>query len=295
MLALAVSAMNGLAASAPRQAFPEPELLLEPSELARPETAERFVVLDVRSKEDYHRGHIPRAQRIDHDGWKDAFEKESREDWGRRIGELGIGKDSQVVVYDDTGMKKAGRIWWILRYWGVADARLLNGGWREWTAKELPVSQEAPEVKAVEFSAEPQDEWLATKDDVLAMIRNPGWQIVDARSRNEHCGIDSGTNLKGGAIPGAKHLEWSDLIDQQTHRFKSPEELRRLFERAGIELNRPIATHCQSGGRAATMAFGLELMGAEDVRNYYQGWSEWGNDKKTPVVVPDEGKEEATE
>lgn len=282
-LLIAVVAMlpvSGLADNAPRREFPKADLLLEPSELAAPDAAERFVILDVRGEEEYGQGHIPGARRIGHDAWKDAFEKEDREAWSQRIGKLGIDPDTPVVVYDDAGMKNAGRIWWILRYWGVDDARLLNGGWRGWKAENLPVSQETPEVKEAKFAAEP-------KADVLQWLRDPRWQIVDSRSRDEYCGIDKGKNQRGGAIPGAKHLDWVDLINQQTHRFKSPQEIRRLLEQAGIELNRPIATHCQSGGRAAVMAFGLELMGVKDVRNYYRGWSEWGNEEGTPVVVPE--------
>ena len=93
-------------------------------------------------------------------------------------------------------------------------------------------------------------------------------QIVDARSEREFCGIDAMKNKKAGAMPGAKQLEWIDLLDKTTHRFKSPTELRKLFADAGVKLDQPTATHCQSGGRAAVMAYGLELMGAKDVRNY---------------------------
>jgi thiosulfate/3-mercaptopyruvate sulfurtransferase len=112
---------------------------------------------------------------------------------------------------------------------------------------------------------------------------------VDARSEDEFCGINKRDNKRGGAIPGAKHLEWSDLIDQETNRFKSPAELKRLFEQAGIDLTRPTASHCNGGGRAAVMAFGLELMGANEVRNYYRGWGEWGNAQDTPIIVPEKG------
>ena len=76
-------------------------------------------------------------------------------------------------------------------------------------------------------------------------------------------------------------------MNQETHRFKSPHELRELFAQAGIDLKRPTLTHCQSGGRASVMVFALELMGAEHVRNYYRGWSEWGNLDETPIVKPE--------
>ena len=122
-------------------------------------------------------------------------------------------------------------------------------------------------------------------EQILSQLSDGELQIVDSRSEGEFCGIEMRDNLKGGAIPGAKHLDWVNLIDQQTHRFKSPEELRRLFAEAKIDLNRPTASHCQSGGRASVMAFALELMGAPDSRNYYKGWSEWGNSEDAPVVV----------
>ena len=110
-------------------------------------------------------------------------------------------------------------------------------------------------------------------------------ELADARSEAEHCGDDIKAK-RGGAIPGAMHLEWKEALDPATHRFKKPEELARLFQQAGIDLHKPTVTHCQSGGRAAVMAFTLELMGADQVSNYYRSWSEWGNDPDTPVVQP---------
>ena len=89
-----------------------------------------------------------------------------------------------------------------------------------------------------------------------------------------------------GAIPGAKHLEWDDLIDSETQRFKLADELSRLFREAGIDPTKPVTTHCQSGGRASVMAFALELMGDDQVRNYYRGWSQWGNESDTPIETP---------
>jgi len=124
---------------------------------------------------------------------------------------------------------------------------------------------------------------LATKDQLLGALRGQSLQIVDARSEGEFCGTEKLKNKRAGAIPGAKHLEWSDLIDKQTQRFKPPAAIRDLFEQAGIEVDRPTATHCQGGGRSSFMAFGLELMGAKEVQNYYRGWGEWGNADNTPV------------
>ena len=119
----------------------------------------------------------------------------------------------------------------------------------------------------------------------MASLKDSSLQIVDARSEGEFCGTDKLKNKRGGAIPGAKHLEWIDLIDKETQRFKTPDQLRKLFADAEISLDRPTATHCQSGGRASVMAFGMELMGAASVANYYASWGEWGNADDTPIVA----------
>jgi thiosulfate/3-mercaptopyruvate sulfurtransferase len=268
--------------------YARPELLLETAELAEPAVARRFVILDAGTEERYKQAHVPGALWVDHDAWKAAFgDGRDAQGWSERIGKLGIGADSKVVVYDDVGQKNAGRIWWILRYWGVDDVRLLNGGWKAWTAEGCKTTGwPTPAPEPVAFQAEPHRKRLATLDEMLGAVRQHRWQIVDARSEGEYCGVDKHGNKRAGAVPGAKHLEWTELVDPDSGRFKSARELRRLFKGAGIDLGRPTATHCQSGGRAAVMAFGLELLGANSVRNYYRGWSEWGNSDATPIVVP---------
>ncbi len=105
------------------------------------------------------------------------------------------------------------------------------------------------------------------------------------RSESEYCG-EANTAKRNGAIPGAVHKEWTEVIDKKTQRFKSPEALAKLFKEAGVDLDRSSVTYCQSGGRAAVMAFTLELMGVKSVRNYYRSWSEWGNEEDTPVEKP---------
>ncbi|MBC8872549.1 MAG: sulfurtransferase [Planctomycetes bacterium] len=285
---VAAALWTGNASAGDEQSYPRPDLLLGPAKLAKPDVAKQFVILDVRKEEQYRREHLPGALRVDHDAWKTAFgDGKDADGWSKRIGSLGISGSSKVVVYDDNAMKDAARIWWILQYWGVKDARLLDGGWKTWKAKGYPTTAEVVGVvSSAGFTAVPRVKRLTTKTQLLALLERNSIQIVDTRSEGEFCGIEKRDNKRGGAIPGAKHLEWKDVIDQETHRFKSPNELRQLFDEAGVDLERPSATHCQSGGRASVMAFAMELMGASDIRNYYRGWSEWGNADDTPVDVP---------
>ncbi|MCA9220783.1 MAG: sulfurtransferase [Planctomycetales bacterium] len=286
MVALLVADAAASVASGADASYSRPQLLLEPAELAKPDVAGRYTILDVRSEEAFAEQRIPGARWVDHGLWAKAFgDGDDAEQWGQRIGELGIANGSKVVLYDDSQMKNAARIWWILRYWGVSDARLLNGGWKAWQTAELPTADGQPtEVTAVKFEPEKRRDWLATKSDILGALNGVRkLQIIDSRSEGEFCGTAGLSNKRAGAIPSAKHLEWSDLVDAETHRFKSAVELRQIFNNAGIDLNRPTATHCQSGGRASVMVFGFELMGASQIQNYYRGWSEWGNEEATPI------------
>lgn len=270
--------------------YPNPRLLIEPVELAS-SNSRQIIVLDCRTQEKYNAGHVPNARWLDVSAWSKAFGNGADiEAWAKRLGELGLRPDAEIVVYDDSKAVAAARIWWILRYWGLTNVRLLNGGWLAWQSANLPVSTEMPSSPPpVTIRLRPQNEVFASKQDVLACLSKQDCQIVDARSEDEFCGKTK-LSKRGGAMPGAKHLEWSDLIDGQTHRFKPADEIRRLLTQAGIALNKPTVAHCQSGGRSSVMAFALELMGAKNVRNYYAGWAEWGNAEDTPIVTPQSGK-----
>ena len=112
---------------------------------------------------------------------------------------------------------------------------------------------------------------------------------MDARSKEEYCG-DAETAQRNGMIPGAVHLEWTETLDPKMNRFKSAGELAALLRERGIDVRKPAVTYCQTGGRASVVAFVLELMGGQQVGNYYKSWAEWGNDEKTPVVKPEPKK-----
>jgi thiosulfate/3-mercaptopyruvate sulfurtransferase len=283
----AFAVLASVALAADTTGYPRPELLLEPADLAKPKVAGQFVVLDARNRKAFDEGRLPGARWVDAAAWAKAFASgKDAEGWSRRIGGLGIDGASRVVVYDNVLSKDAARIWWILRYWGVEHACLLNGGWADWKAAGGLIEDCQPGApRPKPFQAIPEAKRLATKGQLLDSLKSKSLQIVDARSESEFCGIDKQKNKHAGAIPGAKHLEWIDLIDKKTQRFKTADQIRLLFREAGIALQKPTATHCQSGGRAAVMAFAMELMGAPDVSNYYPGWGEWGNADDTPIVV----------
>lgn len=293
-VALLALGLLGSQAMAAQGNYPRAELLLEPAELAKPERAKQFVIVDAREQKAYDESRIPGAVRVDAPVWTKAFgDGKDAKGWSKRIGDLGIGADSKVVVYDGGIVADAARMWWILRYWGVRDARLLNGGWPAWQKAGSPVEKTKPKPpKAARFAAVPETARLATKTQLLDSLKQHSLQIVDARSSDEFCGVDKLKNKRGGAIPGAKNLDWVNLLDKDSRRFKSPQELRQIFADAGIDLDKPTAAHCQSGGRSSVMTFVMELMGAKRVANYYASWAEWSSAADTPIVVakPEKGK-----
>jgi thiosulfate/3-mercaptopyruvate sulfurtransferase len=267
--------------AADAKTYAKPELLVEAAEVAKTSR-----ILDARTRAKYDAGHIPNAVWIDHAGWSKAFDNgKDAEAWAKRIGALGINADTSTAIYDDTSSKDAARIWWILRYWGVKDVRLLNGGWTGWKEFGGKIVTDEPKIEPATPKLSANADRLATKDQVLQSLKEKSFQIIDARSQDEFCG-DVKSAKKAGAIPEARQLEWSDLIDAKTQRFKPALELEKLFSGRNIKLDQPVTTYCQSGGRASVMAFGLELMGADKVRNYYKSWAEWGNDEETPIVKP---------
>ncbi|MDZ4782860.1 MAG: sulfurtransferase [Planctomycetia bacterium] len=281
-LSLSLALLGAMFAQAPSNDYVNPELLVEPAALRLGD----FVVLDARPREQYLAGHVPGARWIDAGEWAKGFDQgQDVAGWQQRIGALGLTTSDKLVIYDDNQTKDAARMWWILRYLDVADVRLLNGGWKGWQAAKREIeTAPAPEPKATEPELRPIADRLATKEGLLHSLETGDLQIIDTRSDAEFCGDDALKNKRAGAIPGAKHLEWVDLLNADTGRFREASELSQLFAKSGIDLQRPAATHCQSGGRASVMVFGMELMGAKHVSNYYRSWQEWGNADDTPIV-----------
>jgi thiosulfate/3-mercaptopyruvate sulfurtransferase len=263
--------------------YARPELLVEAEDFVKAEVARRFLVLDVRGRSSYLDGHIPGAVWLDQVTWTRSFKDgQDTADWAKRIGASGIDGRKPIVLYGIGRSQDPARMWWILRYWGVPDVRLLNGGFQAWRKAGGTVEKEPNRPTPVEFKPVAQHKRLSTRQSILDALKDKPPQIVDARSRNEYCGLWE-TAKRNGAIPGAIHLEWSATLDEDGH-FKSAKELKELFRGVGIDPRKPAITYCQSGGRASVLAFALELMGGEHVRNYYRSWAEWGNSDDTPIA-----------
>src|SRR5262249_55216914 len=149
-------------------------------------------------------------------------------------------------AYDDHPASQfATRLWWVLRYYGHAECRVLDGGWAKWNAEGRPVTTELPGFPPACFTPRPQPEWRARAEEVLALLRDPAAQLIGARDEGQYTGrIRRG--IRGGHIPGALNLPRERLV-RPDRTFETPERLREAMEESGIRPDRQVIAYCNGG------------------------------------------------
>jgi thiosulfate/3-mercaptopyruvate sulfurtransferase len=210
-------------------------MLIEPEDLQGELKKTRLRILDTRPQSEYAKGHIPGAVRVDGKRWQQLGSKEGgfrdATAWGKEVGRLGIRADSDVVVYG-SNLPDTARIWWTLKYLGLSNVTILDGGWDLWAKEKRPTDTSLPDIDVVDFKPKLQADRLEEIDSLKKSLQTGKVTVVDARSKAEFTGQDV-RGKRGGHIPGAKHLEWKELLEKDG-RFKSPEDLRALFRQRGI-------------------------------------------------------------
>jgi len=211
-------------------------MLVEPEQLQKNLQQTGLRILDARPQSAYAKGHIPGAVRVDVKSWQQLGQKvdgfHDAKAWGREVGRLGITFDSPVVVYG-SNLPDTARVWWTLKYLGLRDVSILDGGYALWLKEKRPSDASSPSVKVVDFEPKFQADRLEEIDALKNAVRSGQVTVVDARSKEEFTGQDV-RGKRGGHIPGAKHLEWKELLSADG-RFQAPEQLRSLFRQRGIQ------------------------------------------------------------
>lgn len=271
--------------------------VIEGGQIAALRSERPIVLIDVRDEPVYNAGHVAGAVHVDAKQWKtdsltDAADLTHVAFWRDRIGETGVSGATPVVIYDDGRMTEAARVWFILQHFGVGDVAVLDGGYPSLQPQiengAIAVSTTPTRAEAVEFWPEHGhggDVGLANRKQVTAALDNPRVQIFDTRTAGEYAGTNLRRNPRGGHIPRAVNLPHKDLLNADG-RLKSREELAKIFKDAGFRKDRPIITHCQSGGRASLAALAAERAGYRHVMNYYESFGKWSADAGCPVETP---------
>lgn len=211
----------------------------------------------------------------------------TNEQFSRRMAELGINDDDQIVVYDNSPLSSSGRAWWLFRIFGAKNVAVLDGGLGRWVAENRPTEAGIGSAPAnTHFAANRDDRAIATKADVLDNLTSCAAQVVDARSGDRFRGeaAEPRPGMAEGHIPGSANVPTGDLLDDDGL-WKRGDALRQAFADANVDLGKPLIMSCGSGVTACNLLFGAALLEKADVRIYDGSWSEWGADPATPKAV----------
>jgi thiosulfate/3-mercaptopyruvate sulfurtransferase len=193
----------------------------------------------------------------------------------------GVGPSTPVVVYDAANSTAAARAWWVFRYFGVRDVRVLDGGLAAWQAAGGEVTTEVP--------ADGDGSFIATAGhipmldaDSAAAVATAG-VLLDARAPERFAGEVEPMDPVAGHIPGAVNAPTTANVGETGH-FLPPDELRERFEKLGVSSSTQVGVYCGSGVTAAHEALALEIAGVP-ATVYVGSWSEWITDPSRPVAT----------
>jgi thiosulfate/3-mercaptopyruvate sulfurtransferase len=251
-------------------------------------------LLDVRyrmggppGREEYAGGHVPGAAYVDldadlaapaGDGHRGRHPLPTTADFEAAMRRVGVRDDRPVVVYDDWQGRAAGRAWWLLRFHGHPDVRVLDGGWAAWTAAGGEVTSDEPAVGPGDFTARPGQMPVVEAGSLRDVP-----VVVDARDPARYRGEIEPVDPVAGHVPGAVNVPTTVNVDADG-RFRSPEQLRALYAAEGVTGEQETAAYCGSGVTATHDVLALEVIGIRAAL-YPGSWSEWVADPSRPVAT----------
>ena len=256
----------------------------------------RLIEVDVDTTA-YDQGHVPGAVGVN---WSTQLTDQVRRDvptkenWERLLSQCGVAPDTKIVFYGDNNNWFAAYAYWVAKMYGHPDVCLMNGGRKKWELEGRPMTTDRPQVQPTNYRAKDLDPaYRAYMRDVMPFVGAPsGKALVDVRSPAEYNGeiiAPPGlpeTAQRCGHIPGAQNIPWG-MAANEDGTFKSPEELRQLYQGKGITPDKEVVAYCRIGERSSHTWFVLrELLGYSNVKNYDGSWTEWGSVIGAPIDNP---------
>jgi thiosulfate/3-mercaptopyruvate sulfurtransferase len=245
----------------------------------------------------YDKGHIRGAVKLD---WKQDLQDPVRRDFidkqafEQLLSSRGISNNDTIVLYGGNNNWFAAYAYWYFKLYGHQNVKLLDGGRKKWELDSRELVGDVVERPATTYTASDPDLSIrAFRDEVVEAIGSKN--LVDVRSPDEYAGrllapahLPQEAAQRGGHIPTAKNIPWSKAANDDGT-FRPDDELKDLYEGAGVDLGTSTIAYCRIGERSAHTWFVLhEILGQPDVKNYDGSWTEYGSLVGVPVVVGDD-------
>ena len=234
-------------------------------------------------KKQYESKHIPNAVYLSMNSLMSALGDGSKAldkaKFETIMGELGISKDTHVVLYGEpAGNPFIPGAYWLMKYFGHSKVSILNGVFAKWNKEGRETTGKPTKIKNTQYKVAPADESVRTGAGyVLQNLKNPKVVLVDSRSSDEFVGKED-RNKRKGHIPGAINLNFFPTNHNSDGTYKSIEDLKALYEAKGVTRDKEVIAYCETGPRATDTYFVLkDLLGYPNVKVYIGSWSEWGN------------------
>ncbi|MBU2652177.1 MAG: sulfurtransferase [Bacteroidetes bacterium] len=237
-----------------------------------------LVVIDVNTAENYAKVHVQGAVNIPHqDLYKPGDVKgliKSPEDLAKIFGSNGVSADKSIVIYDDGSNKYSSRVYWILKYLGASDVKILHKDMDQWKVARIPVTRAATKPAAVTFTPKVNSAIYVSMADVKAKQKNSGTIIIDARSIEQFKGVDEKGESKGH-IEGAVNIPYTDLLTDKGA-YKSAEQIKQIVSSKGVAKDKEIIVYCNTGIWAAVVYTALNsVLEYPNVKVYDGSYVEW--------------------
>jgi len=237
-----------------------------------------MVIIDASKTSAYKTMHIKGAVNIYHknlyaEGEVEAMIK-SPEELAKIFGSHGVNESSPVVIYDEGSQKYSTRVYWILKYLGVKDVKVLHRDMAQWKKARIPLSRMPVKLHSVSFVPHIKADLYADSDYVKSILNSSTAILVDARTIEEFNGT-SEEPLSPGHIPGAVNLNYKDVLSA-SNSFKTKEQLKEIAKKKGITPEKELILYCKTSIRAAVLFFAFkDILEYPHVKVYDGALAQW--------------------
>lgn len=236
------------------------------------------------AEDEYKKKHIPNAIFFDINKIADPNNSlphmiPSKDLFSKMMQNIGLNKDDEIIIYDNSPFLSSARAWFLFRYFGHDKISIMQGGIKNWKNYGGNITQGNVILEKGNYIASAErKELVVNLNEMILASQNKKNVILDARSKKRFLGeaLEPRPNLPSGHIPNSKSLPSSDLINKEGY-LKSKDEINQIFSNINVNTNDKIIAACGSGVSACVISIALFCLGKTDTPIYDGSWTEWAS------------------